>query len=141
MIITIKLYEGQDGTYKNPEDAIRYMKKTDFKTPVISVYDIDSDKAYQKTHKIYEAIKEYNKGKQLNDQILPTNPFGCRGIVGCLGVKVYEIDLGTYEDNHECMALFTGYNSSVLDTSTEIASIRPSMKALSSLGMMAGFIR
>jgi hypothetical protein len=139
MNITLKIYEGEDGAYKNPEDAILYMKETNFENHIL-VYDIDSDKAYQKTYKIYEAIKEYNKGKPLNDQILPTNPFGCRGIVGCLGVAVYEIDLGTYEDNHECVALFSGYNSSVLDRNTEKPNIRPSLKALSSLAMMAGFI-
>ena len=135
-MITEKIYEGKNGTFKNPEDAVRYMQKTNFKND-ITVYDIDSDKAYQKTREIYEAIKEYNKGKPLNDQILPTNPFGFRGIVGCLGVQGYSIDLGIYEKNHKCVALFTGYNSSVLDTSTEKANIRPSMKALTSLAMIA----
>ena len=117
-MITIKIYEGQEGVYKNPDDVIRYMKETNFEGEV-SVYDIDSNKAYEKTYKIYKAIREYNIGKPLDDQILPTNPFKCRGILGCLGVTVYSIDLGTYKDNHECIALFTGYNSSVLDTSNE----------------------
>ena len=139
-MITMKIYEGQDGTYKNPDDAILYMKETDFENEV-SVYDIDSDKAYAKTRKIYEYIRDHNKGKPLNDQILPTNPFECRGILGCLGVTVYSIGLGTYEDNHKCVALFTGYNSTVLDTSTEKSNIRPSMKALSSLAMMAEMMK
>jgi hypothetical protein len=139
-MFTSKIYEGQEGAYKNPDDAIQYMKETNFENDVM-VYDIDSDEAYNKTYKIYEAIKEYNKGKPLDDQILPTNPFGCRGILGCLGVMVYSIDLGTYRDNHGCIALFTGYNSSVLDRSVEKANIRPSMKALSSLAMMAEMIK
>ena len=139
-MITIKIYEGREGVFKNPEDAILYMKETDFENEV-SVYDVDSNTAYAKTRKIYEAIRDYNKGRPLNKQILPTNPFECRGILGCLGVTVYSIGLGTYEDNHGCVALFTGYNSNVLDDTTENIDIRPSMKALTSLAMMAEMMK
>lgn len=111
-----KIYEGQDGIFKDPDDAIKYMNETNFEDEV-SVYDINSDTALEKTCKIYEAIKEYNKNKPLDNQILPTNPFGFRGIVGCLGVQVYSIGLGTYKRNHECIAVFTGYDKSVLDRS------------------------
>lgn len=138
-MFTVKIYEGENGTFKNPDDAIKYAIETNFENEV-SVYDINSDKAYEKTRKIYEAVKEYNKGKPLDDQILPGNPFGCRGILGCLGVQVYTVGLGTYKSNHECIALFTGYNDSVLDTSIENANVRPGLKAMSSLAMLGAMM-
>lgn len=134
-MFTMKIYEGEDGIFKNPEDAIKYAIETNFEDEV-SVYDIYSHTAYEKTQKIYETIKEYNKGKQLDEQILPANPFGFRGILGCLGVQVYTVGLGTYKRNHESIALFTGFNESVLDTSVETAIIRPGLKALVSMTML-----
>lgn len=139
-MITMKIYEGKEGTFKNPEDAIKYATETNFEKEV-SVYDINSYKAYEKTKKIYEAIKEYNKGKKLDDQILPGNPFGFRGILGCLGVQVYTVTLGTYKENHECIALFRGFNDCVLDTSAEKSNIRPGLKAMSSLALLGSMCR
>ena len=139
-MLTVKISEGEDGVFENVNDAINYIKETNFENEV-SVYDTDSDKAYKKTREIYKAIKEYNKGKSLNSQILPSNPFHYRGILGCLGVNVYSISLGTYEENHECIALFTGYNESVLDTSSDIPNIRPGLKALSSLALIGGMYK
>lgn len=78
----------------------------------------------KKTKIIYAAIKEYNKGKGLNEQILPSYPLAYRGIIGCLGVQCYSISLGTYERNRECMTLFTaGWNDNVLDTSVEKSNV------------------
>ena len=130
----MKIYP-EDSVFKNVDDAIKYMESINYQREV-SVYDINTNTAYKKAMEIYKVIKEYNKGKPLDDQILPGNPYGFRGIVGCLGVQVYTITLGTYKRNHECIALFTGYNQSVLDTSIEEACVRPSLKALSSLAMM-----
>ena len=138
-MFVMKIYEAQDGIFKNTEDAIRYMIENNFEKEV-SVYDVNSDKAYKKTNEIYSVIKEYNKGKPLDDQILPTNPFVYRGIVGCLGVKVYNIDLGTYKDNHELLAPFTGFNDSVLDTSSEKANVKPGLEAMASLAMIRGML-
>lgn len=135
-MITMKIYEGEEGVFSNPDDVIKYMHDTNFERE-ISVYDIDTEKALNKTKPIYNAIKEYNKGKPLDDQILPTNPFAYRGILGCLGVQCYSISLGTYKINHESIALFSGYNKSVLDTSKEIDNIRPGLKALSSLALLS----
>lgn len=132
-MIVQKIYE--DEVFKTPEDAVKYMIEQNFEGEV-SVYDINTKKALDKTNVIYEAIKEYNKNKPIDEQILPGNPFGFRGILGCLGVQVYTITLGTYKRNHECLALFSGYNESVLDTSTEKAEIMPSLKALSSLSLL-----
>ena len=116
------------------------MKETNFKSDV-SVYDINDRRAYEKTREIYKVIKEFNNGKPLDEQILPSNPTGFRGILGCLGVKVYSITLGTYKTNHECIALFSGYNDSVLDTSKESANIRPGLKAMASLAMIGRMCR
>lgn len=134
-MLTLKIYNDEEGIFENPDDAINYIKKTNFEKE-ISVYDIDSDKAYSKTRQIYDMVRDFNKGKPLNQQLLPTKPFGYRGILGCLGVQVYSISFGTYEKNRECIALFTGYNESVLDTSVERANIRPSLKALASMAMI-----
>ena len=135
-MFTLKISE--DDHFKNIDEAIQYMKNTNFERDV-SVYDIDSKKAFMKTKEIYNFITEYNKGKPLDDQILPTNPFGFRGIIGCLGVTCYSISTGTYKENHKCIAPFTGYNDSVLDTSVEKADISPSFKALTSLAMLSTF--
>lgn len=135
----VKCYDHEENVFKNPEDAIKYMYETNFEYSMM-LYDIDSKDAYKKTKKIYEAIKEYNKGKPLKSQILPSNPYGCRGIIGCLGVHVYEILLGTYARNHESIVLFSGWNDSVLDTSVEQPCIRPGMKALTSLAMMGSMV-
>ena len=61
--------------------------------------------------------------------------------MGCLGVKAYSITLGTYKRNHECIALFSGYNGSVLDTSTEDAKIMPGLKAMASLRIIGEMYR
>ena len=134
-MLTMKIFEGENGIFENVDDAINYIKETNFENEV-SVYDTIDDKAYKKTKEIYKAIKEYNKGKPLNSQILPGNPFHFRGILGCLGVNVYTITLGTYEKNHKCIALFSGYNDTVLDTTVEMPNIRPGFKALSSLALL-----
>ena len=138
-MFTMKIYEGADGIFEKMDDAIKYMKESNFEKEV-SVYAIDSNKAYKKTQQIYEVIKEYNKGKPLDDQILPSNPVGYRGILGCLGVQVYVISLGTYKRNRELISLFSGWNKSVLDTSKEEAHIILGLKAMSSLALMGSMM-
>lgn len=63
-----------------------------------------------------------------------TNPYYYRGIDGCLGVQCCEINAGLYKDSHETVALFGGWNNSVLHGDY---NVRPGMKALASLGLMA----
>ena len=116
-MLVSKIYE-EDPTFLNVEDAVKYMKETDFEKDV-TVYDTDTQKAYKKVRQLYKVIKEYNKGKALNLQCLPGNPFSYRGIVGCLGVQCYSISLGKYEHNKDLIALFTGWNKDVLDMSAE----------------------
>lgn len=139
-MLTFKIYDGEEGIFKNPDDAIEYMIKTNFKRSV-HLYSINSKEAYAKTEEIYKFIREYNKGKPLNNQILPTTPFGYRGILGCLGVQVYEITFETYSKNHEFIVIFGSYREDVLDTTVEKPDIRPGLKALSSLALISKMIR
>ena len=138
-MFTMKIYADEEGMFKDPDKAIEYMYATNFEKE-ISVYDISSGDAYKKTQRIYEEIKAYNKGKRLDDQILPSYPFGFRGILGCLGVQVYSITLGTYKRNHELIALFTGYNKSVLDDSMERPHVAPGLKAMSSMALLGSMM-
>lgn len=139
-MFTMKIYDNEEGMFDTVDDAIKYMEESNFEKEV-SVYAIDSNKAYKTVLELFKTIKEYNKGKPLDDKILPSNPFGFRGILGCLGVQVYSITLGKYNDNRECIALFTGYNDRVLDTSVEKARIVPGVKAMSSLALMGSMMR
>lgn len=138
-MFTMKIFDGEEGMFDKVEDAIKYMKESNFEKEV-SIYAADSNKAYKKALKIFKVIKEYNKGKPLEDQILPSNLFGFRGILGCLGVQVYSITLGKYKNNCECIALFTGYNDRVLDTSVEKAHIVLGVKAMSSLALIGSMM-
>lgn len=138
-MMTVKIYEDEP-YFESTKDAIKYMESTNYSNEV-SVYDINDSRAYSKAMEIYKAIIEYNKGKSLNEQILPANPFACRGIVGCLGVQVYTIGLGTYKDNHDKIALFTGFNSDVLDLSKETANILPNKNAMISLAMVGSMCK
>ncbi len=138
-MFTMKIFDGEESMFDKVEDAIKYMKESNFEKEV-SIYAADSNKAYKKALEIFKVIKEYNKGKPLEDQILPSNSFGFRGILGCLGVQVYSITLGKYKNNCECIALFTGYNERVLDTSVEKAHIVPGVKAISSLALIGSMI-
>ena len=135
MDIVSKLSE-INNAFENPEDAISFMKENGMERE-ITVYDISTKDALNKTKVIYDFLKEYNKGKPLNEQILPGNPFHYRGIKGCLGVCCFSITLGTYENNRDKICLFTKYNDSVLDTNVDKANITPSLKAITSLCMMA----
>ena len=114
-MIVAKLKE-YDNMFENVKDAIKFMHSTGFSREV-GMYDIDDKIAYSKITQLYDVIKEYNQGKQLDVQVLPSNPFAFRGIKGCLGVQCYSISLGTYKENHKCWSPFTGgYNESVLYT-------------------------
>lgn len=63
-MFTLKIYE-EDPAFLNVEDAVKYMKETDFEKD-ITVYDIDTQKACKKACQLYKVIQEYNKGKVLN---------------------------------------------------------------------------
>lgn len=132
IVARLKEYDNMFGDVK---DAIEFMHSTGFSREV-GMWDIDDKVAYSKIRQLYDVIKEYNQGKQLDVQVLPSNPFAFRGIKGCLGVQCYSISLGTYKENHECWSPFTrGYNESVLDTSDESSDVRPGLKAMHSMSL------
>lgn len=56
-------------------------------------------------------------------------------------MQVYTIGLGTYKDNHDKIALFTGFNSDVLDLSKETANILPNKNAMISLAMVGSMCK
>lgn len=138
-MLTMKIYSTDEGIFDNVEDAIKFMQNTNFVREV-SVYDINTEKAYNKAMQILEFVREYNKGKPLNDQILPTSPFAYRGIVGCLGVQAYSIGLGTYENNKNLLVMFGRYMPEILDTSEETPDIHPGPKALTTLAMLGSML-
>ena len=122
-----------DNMFEDVKDAIKIMHSTGFSAEV-GMYDIDDKIAYSKITQLYDVIKEYNQGKQLDVQVLPSNPFAFRGIKGCLGVQCYSISLGTYKETHQFWSPFTrGYNESVLDTSDESSDVRPGLKVMHSM--------
>lgn len=136
----MKIYPEYEHIFNSASDAIRFMQDTEFQQNV-SIYHIDDHKAREIVDELYAVVKAYNKGKPLKDQILPTTPYGYRGILGCLGVQCYSIGLGTYERNHESVVIFGYYITDVLDTSMETPIVRPGLKALASLGLMAEMMR
>ena len=91
-MFTMKIFDGEESMFDKVEDAIKYMKESNFEKEV-SIYAADSNKAYKKALEIFNVIKEHNKGKPLEDQILPSYPFGFRGILGCLGYKCIALHL------------------------------------------------
>ena len=128
-----------DNMFEDVKDAIEFMNHTRF-TREVGVWDIDDKAAYSKVRQLFDEIKKYNVGKQLDIQVLPSNPFPFRGIKGCLGVQCYSILLGTYKENHRCWSPFTrGYNESVLDTSEESSNVKPGLKALHSMSLLHNY--
>ena len=97
-MFTMKIYN-QNDTFNNVNDVINFMLKTNFKYD-ISIYDSDSKKAYEKVNKIFDTIKEYNTNISLDNQILPST-LKFRGILGALGVQVYNISFTTYKQYNE----------------------------------------
>ena len=49
-MLTMKIFEGENGIFENVDDAINYIKETNFENEV-SVYDTNDDKAYKKPKK------------------------------------------------------------------------------------------
>lgn len=108
------IYEGKDGIFKNVDDAIKYMELTNFKREV-RIYDADIDIADKKVLELYKVIKEYNKGKPLDEQILPSKPYGYRAVIELRDVQVFSISLGIYHRTYDALTYMKGCNYSVLD--------------------------
>ena len=84
---------------------------------------------------VNDEIKKRNTEiEDVNQQMLPTYPYRWDDIDGCLHVKCAEISMDVFEKNAGCIALFTGFNYSVLTKPDERRA--PNQKALTSLAML-----
>ena len=131
---SMNLYES-NRTFTNVNDAVQYLKNNAFIANIF-IYDEDADIAHNKAESIYASIKEYNKGKPLNDQILPTTPYEFKDTVAGIEAHFCEIGCDTYARNHKCVPIFCGYNTSVLDTDKEKADVRPDDKAMRNIALL-----
>ena len=94
---------------------------------------------HNEIEKLYQKIKEYNRNvDSVEEQLLPTNPYFWDDIDGCLGVRCAEIDIDTVENCDGKLALFTGWNKSVLFKDIEL---HVSSKAMASLALLGSFAR
>ena len=111
----LKIYpDEEENFFENATDCIAYMKSRNFQCNV-TLYAIKRKDLTPMIHEVYQCIKAHNKTVPLMYQILPTNPFYYNGIKGCLGVECVEIDMNTYCYNRDLLALFTGWDKSVLN--------------------------
>ena len=131
----LRISPDDDSYYKTAEEAIRYLR--DFQANDVCIYNISEKDAKKEVDKVIDYIREINKGRPLNEQFLLMAPYKSRGIIGSLGVNVFEISLRNYERSHNNIPMSPGgWDESVLDTSKEEADLRPSLKALANFGAM-----
>lgn len=127
-------------SFQDAKKAFEYALSAKYKT--VFLYDSKQERLAKITNEFFNLVKEHNtRIKRLDDQLLPTNGYHFNDIDGCLAVHCVEISLSTVGESKGCVALFTGYNSSVLvDTNTEKVSDAgigvPSRKAMASIAML-----
>ena len=123
----------KDRIAKTAEDAVRMVLEENQQTVFFAEYS--SKTLAKKINDFFAAIKKHNEAiDDINQQLLPTNPYHWDAIDGCLPVKCAEISVNTYANNAGNLALFSGWNYSVLSEPSAREPI--SMKALSSLAML-----
>ena len=123
----------RDRAAKTADEAIKLMFEQGHTT--VFLYNSCSKTLSAEISKFYEEIRRRNATiEDINQQILPTNPYYWRDIDGCLAVECAEISGGTFEKNADGIAMFSGWNYRVL--SDVNARKAPSMKALTSLAML-----
>lgn len=122
----------RDMAVKTADEAVDLMFNQGKKTVIL--YNSCSKTLSVEIRKFYGAIKHHNsKIDDINQQILPTNPYYWNDIDGCLAVECAEISGGTFADNAGNIAMFSGWNYGVL---TDISARKPvSEKAQQSLAM------
>lgn len=100
----------------NADEAFSKVISRDGRETVILYKSFQNEKELHiEIKKLYQKIKEYNKNVDfVDEQLLPTNPYFWDDIDGCLGVKCAEIDIDTVENCNGKIALFAGWNKSVL---------------------------
>ena len=115
------------------EEAIKLMFEQNKRSIVL--YNSSSKKLSEEIRKFYDAIKYHNASiENRNLQILPTNPYYWNDIDGCLAVECAEIIGGRFEDNADKLAMFSGWNYSVLSDPSARKPLSP--KAMNSLAML-----
>ena len=115
------------------EEAIKLMFEQNQRSIVL--YSSSSKTLSAEIRKFYDAIKHHNAGiEDINLQVLPTNPYYWNDIDGCLAVECAEITGGRFEDNADKLAMFSGWNYSVLSDPSARKPI--STKAMNSLAML-----
>ena len=118
---------------KTAEEAIDLMFNQGKKTVIL--YSSSAKRLNAEISKFYEEIRRRNADiNDINKQILPTNPYYWRDIDGCLAVECAEISGGTFAQNAESIAMFSGWNYSVLTDVTARKTL--SEKAMNSLAML-----
>jgi hypothetical protein len=122
----------------NADEAFNKVVSGDGRKTVILYRSFQNEKElHNEIKKLYQKIKEYNRNvDSVEKQLIPTNPYFWDDIDGCLGVRCAEIDIGTVENCDGKIALFAGWNKSVLFKDTEL---RVSSKAMASLALFGSF--
>lgn len=126
----------RDIAVKTAGEAIRLMFEDGKKTVIL--YNSCGKTLSAEISKFYEEIRHRNANiEDINQQTLPTNPYYWNDIDGCLAIECAEISGGTFAENADGIAMFTGWNYRVL--SDVNARKAPSAKALTSLAMIGSF--
>lgn len=128
----------KDHSTKDSKEAIKILYETNKYHNVI-VYNSDSQKLSRTIQEIYQEIKMKNsKIPDIRQQMLPTYPYRWDDIDGCLHVECAEISIDTFENNAGKLALFSGWNYSVLSNPEERKPLESkAMASLSLLGYLA----
>lgn len=123
----------------NADEAFSRVASGDGRETVILYRSFQNEKElHGEIKKLYEKIKEYNRNvDSVEKQLLPTHPYFWDDIDGCLGVRCAEIDIDTVKNCNGKLALFTGWNKSVLFKDTELHVSSKAMASLALLGSLA----
>lgn len=98
---------------KKAEEAYAILKNNKFHHVIL--YNSVTSKLNKEISKLYKLIKAENATiTELDQQWLPIYPYYWDDIDGCLAVRCAEISMNTFEHNKGGIALFTGWNYSVL---------------------------
>lgn len=122
----------------NYADAIRILYSSERRHSVI-LYSTNRRVLDALVDRVYTEIKTRNQGiEDINKQMLPANPYYWDDIDGCTSVCCAEVSMDTFEKNADKLAVFTGWDYSVL---TKPDSRKPlNIKATASLAMLGSLM-
>lgn len=119
-------------SFETAEEAFKYMLNN---TRSVELHNISSNDLHKELSKLCLLVKKYNETIEDEDsQILLSYPYIYRGIKGCLGVICGAVMYGTFKDTADKLALFCGWNYTVLNDPTRRKPL--SIKALTSLSVL-----